>query len=143
MHKRWLIGAAVFALVAAALAYPLIATARDDVGFCLSCHIMEPQGQSYATSYHKEEATCSTCHTGSVVQKYTDGARHMWANLTGIHPDPIEIRSASREVVAANCAQCHNPSSLHSRTKQERNQNCLQCHKGHDPNSVHVNGFGK
>lgn len=140
MRWRWVIGAFLLVLIAGAFTYPMVATARDDVGFCLSCHVMAEQGKSYETSYHRNEATCSTCHTGSVTQKYADGARHLYANLTG-HPDPIQIREESRQVVAANCATCHNPTSLHSRTKQQKGQNCLECHKGHHPRSVHIYGL--
>jgi cytochrome c nitrite reductase small subunit len=145
---RWLmgiVGAVALVLLAGLFVYPLVATANDDVSFCLSCHVMKPMGESFATSYHRQrtEVTCSSCHVGSLVQKYTDGARHFWANLTGEYPDPIRIREESRQVVAANCAECHNPTSLHARTKQQKGQNCLDCHRGHDPRAVHVNGFGQ
>ena len=39
-------------------------------GFCRSCHIMEPYYQAWATSTHKDHATCVTCHyppTGSAL----------------------------------------------------------------------------
>jgi len=138
---RWVILAVFLVLIAGAAAYPLIATANNDVAFCLSCHAMEEQGKSYETSYHAKEATCSTCHTSTIAQKYQSGARHVWGLIVGY--DEIEIREESREVVAANCAACHAETSLHTRTKRERGQNCLECHKGHDPRAVHVNGFGQ
>ncbi|MFZ5817372.1 MAG: NapC/NirT family cytochrome c [Bacillota bacterium] len=141
MRWRWIVAGAVLVLAAGVLIYPLVATANDDVGFCLSCHVMNEQGKSYETSYHVKEATCSTCHTSDLAQKYASGARHVWANLTG-HEEPIKLREDSRWVVAGNCAACHNPTSLHSRTKQQKGENCLECHKGHDPKAVHVNGFG-
>lgn len=142
--RQMLMGLVLLALAAGAVAYPLVASARDDVGFCLSCHLMDGQGQSYETSYHRQrtEVTCSTCHTSSLAQKYQSGAWHLFANLTGVHPDEIELRESSRSVVAGNCAECHSPTSLHARTEFQKGPNCMECHKGHDPHSVHVNGFG-
>ncbi len=138
---RWVFAAIFGVLLAGAMAYPLIATANNDVAFCLSCHVMAEQGQTYETSYHREEATCSTCHTSTIVQKYQSGARHVWALVAG--HEEIAIREDSKAVVAANCAACHAETSLHARTKRDREQNCLECHKGHDPKAVHVNGFGQ
>lgn len=146
MRGRWIPLALVgLAQAVGALAYPLVATARDDVGFCLSCHVMDPQGKSFETSYHREktEATCSTCHASTIAQKYQSGARHLWAHLTGAHPDPVVLRADSRAVVAGNCATCHNPTSLHSRTEDQKGGDCLECHRGHDPKSVHAGGFGQ
>lgn len=139
--RRWRWILAGFGLLAAAglFALPLVATATDDVGFCLSCHVMADQGKSHATSFHRNEATCSDCHTGSLVQKYTDGARHLAANVAG-HTGPIALREASREVVAGQCFECHAALSLHARQKQDRNQNCLECHKGHDERPVILPG---
>lgn len=137
---RWLLAGFLVLIFGAAFAYPLVATANDDVGFCTTCHVMEGQGKSHAVSFHREAATCSDCHTGSIVQKYTDGARHLTANLTGSYPDTIHIRDASRAVVAGQCFECHAEKSLHARQKQQRGQNCTECHKGHDPRPVMLPG---
>jgi cytochrome c nitrite reductase small subunit len=134
------VGGFVALVLGAAFAYPLVATATDDVGFCLSCHVMADQGKTHATSYHRDVATCSDCHTGSLVQKYTDGVRHITANVTGRYPHPIEIREVTRDVVAGQCFSCHAKTSLHARQKEGRDQNCLQCHKGHDDRSVILPG---
>lgn len=137
---RWIVGGFVALVLVAAFTYPLVATANDDVGFCLSCHVMEDQGKTHATSFHREAATCSDCHTGSLVQKYTDGVRHITANLTGNFSHPIVIREATREVVAGQCFSCHGEKSLHARQKHARDANCLDCHKGHDERSVILPG---
>ncbi|HWI61694.1 MAG TPA: NapC/NirT family cytochrome c [Symbiobacteriaceae bacterium] len=137
---RWVLAGLAVLLVAAAFTYPLVATATDDVAFCTSCHVMEGQGQTHAVSFHREAATCSDCHTGSIVQKYTDGARHLYHNVTGTYPHPPAIRESSRDVVAAQCFECHADKSLHARQKQARGQNCTECHKGHDPRPVMLPG---
>jgi len=138
VRKRWgwIVASGVLIVVIAGLAYPLVATAHDDVGFCTTCHIMEKEGQTHATSRHKDVATCSQCHTGSLVQKYMDGARHVYANITGDHPNPIVIRDASKKVVDQNCYACHYQKSLHVRTKKERGASCVECHTGHDPRPI-------
>jgi cytochrome c nitrite reductase small subunit len=138
---RWIIGTVLLLLVGVAFAIPLVATANDDVGFCLSCHVMEDVGKSHATSFHRDVATCSDCHTGSLLQKYTDGARHVTANLTGAYPHPIALREVSKEVIAGQCAQCHAEKSLHVRTKQSKGQNCLECHSGHIPKPNNIQGL--
>lgn len=137
---RWVIGGILVVLLAAVMIYPLVATANDDVAFCTSCHVMEKEGHTFETSFHKraKDVTCSDCHTGSLVQKYTDGARHVMHNLTGDYPDPIVIRPATKEVVADQCYTCHQATSLHSRQKHEKGQNCLECHTGHEPRPFSV-----
>lgn len=137
---RLVLTASIVVLLGVAFAYPLVATATDDVGFCTTCHIMEKQGQTHAASFHRKVATCSDCHTGSLVQKYTDGVRHITANLTGAQPEQVHIRQSTRTVVAGQCAECHNPLSLHARTKQSKGQNCLDCHSGHDPRPIKLPG---
>lgn len=139
--RRWRLVLAAFGSLGltALLALPLVATATDDVQFCLSCHVMSDQGKSHATSFHRNEATCSDCHTGSLVQKYTDGARHVAANIAG-HTGPITLRESSRQVVADQCYSCHASLSLHARQKHDKNQNCLECHKGHDERAVILPG---
>lgn len=139
---RWLITGTLLLLLATLFTLPLVATAQDDVGFCLSCHVMADQGQSHATSFHftRAETTCSDCHTGSLVQKYADGARHVAAQVTGWHGE-VTLREAGRAVVAGQCAACHNPTSLHSRTKQKQDKNCLECHMGHNPRPIRLPGM--
>jgi cytochrome c nitrite reductase small subunit len=140
---RWFLGGFVFLVVAAAFTYPLVATATDDVAFCLSCHVMEDQGETHAASFHtmRHPVTCSDCHTGSLLQKYTDGVRHIAANVTGTDPDAIHIRESSREVVAGQCYECHAKLSLHARQKEAKAENCLDCHLGHDPRPVVLPGM--
>jgi cytochrome c nitrite reductase small subunit len=141
-RHQWVLLGTILVLMGAAFAYPLIATAHDDVGFCLSCHVMDREGQTFAASYHGQHkvATCSDCHTGSLVQKYMDGAHHVIANVTGDYPDPIKIHDDTRVVVAGQCFECHQQKSLHARQKQAKAQNCLDCHVGHDPRAVILPG---
>ncbi len=130
-------------LLAAAFIYPLVATARDDQAFCTNCHVMEEVGKTHTSSYHKNQVTCSECHTGSLVQKYTDGARHLYHNITGDYPTPITLRDSSKEVVAGQCIECHRALSSHARTKQSQGENCLDCHKGHTSRPYSIRGLAE
>lgn len=134
--------AAVVLVLGAAFVYPLVATARDDQAFCLSCHVMADAGQSHASSYHKQEVTCSDCHTGSLVQKYTDGARHLVHNVVGGYSEPIALRESSKAVVTNQCAGCHNALSPHSKLKQAQGESCLNCHAGHISRPYSIQGLG-
>ncbi|HEY3363692.1 MAG TPA: NapC/NirT family cytochrome c [Symbiobacteriaceae bacterium] len=144
MRWRWIVLSVGVLLVVAALSYPIVATATPerDVAFCLTCHVMAPQGEAFEASYHRthhQAATCSDCHTGSLVQKYQDGAHHVIANTLGHIPDPIVLKESSKEVVAGQCYKCHAQTSLHANTKHDKEQNCLECHSGHDPRSIQLN----
>lgn len=131
MRIRWIFGTLGLILVGLIIALPLGARATDSDAFCLSCHEMLTHGQSVAISVHRDVATCSDCHTGSLVQKYRDGARHLSGHLTGDYEHPIVLREGSKTVAANQCAECHRETSLHARTREERGRNCLDCHRGH------------
>lgn len=131
MRIRWTLGGLGLILVGLLLALPMGAKATESVTFCLSCHEMLSQGESIAISVHRDAATCSDCHSGSLVQKYIDGARHLSGHLTGNYEHPIVLREGSRTVASGQCAECHRATSLHARTREERGRNCLDCHRGH------------
>jgi cytochrome c-type protein NapC len=91
--------------------------------FCLSCHIMQPYGQSlkvddpsYLAASHfinrrvPTESACYTCHTdytmfGDVKAKF-GGLRHVWVWMTQDRQPPLALY------------------------KPYPNQNCLHCHQG-------------
>jgi nitrate/TMAO reductase-like tetraheme cytochrome c subunit len=91
--------------------------------FCLSCHIMEPYGQSlhvddpnYLAARHYQnhrvpaDSACYTCHTdygmyGDIKSKLR-GLRHVYIQYLGTAPNPIKL---------------YNPYN---------NRECLHCHEG-------------
>lgn len=144
----WLILGVVVVMAAAGFSYPIYATStpQKDVAFCLSCHVMARQGATYDTSFHhvrNNVASCSDCHTGSLYQKYRDGAHHLIANTLGQIPDQLALKESSKGVVAGQCYRCHAETSLHARTKHQKEENCLDCHKGHDPKAIDVTQLGQ
>lgn len=81
--------------------------------FCASCHVMEPQYESFQHSAHALAGnTCSDCHLphslgyGAVAKAYV-GAK----DLIGVirNHDPYEIHSTEwmRDVTHNNCLRCH------------------------------------
>lgn len=141
-RRIWLWAAMALVPAAVLLAAPVfLSAAVPEPGFCASCHVMEPVRASWATSLHKDAATCTTCHTpanpaGKLLAKYTDGARHVWAQAAGSIPDPIQLRAHSEKVVVSNCIVCHSEQSIHTRVKAQQGRSCLECHQGHSHASV-------
>jgi cytochrome c-type protein NapC len=103
--------------------------------FCLSCHVMEPfgdslSGEGLAASHYQNnrvprEQACYSCHTdytmyGGLRAKWR-GLRHVWVNYLGSLPDPADI-------------ELYVP---------YRNRECLHCHRGaRSFEEVAIHSFG-
>lgn len=117
--------------------------------FCLSCHVMEPYGESLLTadeSYLPAEHfqnrrvdrkyACFECHTqytifGGVAAKL-DGLRHAWIYYSGQTPDVIQPFKAFHN---RECLYCHTGSrryeQLHEDDRDALRNNeasCMECH---------------
>ena len=117
--------------------------------FCLSCHVMEPYGESlliadkgFLPAGHFQNRrvdrkyACFQCHTqytlfGDMKAKMT-GLRHMLVYYSGRTPDEIELYSPFRN---RECLHCHIGSrefeDLHQYDKTQLVSNevsCMQCH---------------
>jgi nitrate/TMAO reductase-like tetraheme cytochrome c subunit len=130
--------------------------------FCLSCHIMEPYGQSLqiddpsfvpATHYQNHlvstEQTCFTCHTTYTMfgdyQAKLRGLRHLYVQYLGTRPKPEDIKLYvpfnNRE-----CLHCHagmrkfEEATQHRRTPEMLGQmrtNQLSCTKSDCHEFIH------
>jgi nitrate/TMAO reductase-like tetraheme cytochrome c subunit len=127
-------------------------------GFCLSCHVMEPYGESlkidgaahlpavhYQNNLVNREDACYTCHTtytmfGDIRAKLA-GMKHVYVYYLGNVPEKIELyaKYSNRE-----CLHCHagarsfEDSDFHNdkelRAEMESDvTSCLDCHE-----SVHA-----
>ena len=119
--------------------------------FCLSCHVMEPYGESLfiddtefvpANHYQNHrvpaETACYTCHTsytmfGDMKAKLA-GLKHVWVYYTGQTPEKIELYAPYQN---RECLSCHGgarsfeESVLHMDIRAELASNemsCLDCH---------------
>ena len=117
--------------------------------FCMSCHVMEPYGQSllvddpeavpaqhFQNRRVDRDKACFTCHTSYTMfgdmKAKMNGLRHLLVYYTGQTPDKIELYSpfSNRE-----CLYCHvssrNFEELHQYDMTELVSNevgCMECH---------------
>ena len=119
--------------------------------FCLSCHVMEPYGESlnvddrsYLPASHFQnnrvspEVACFTCHTqytmfGGAKAKFR-GLKHLFVNYLGKIPETIELYSPYEN---RECLHCHDGArtfeeqgihvAMLADIKEDR-ISCLDCH---------------
>lgn len=124
--------------------------------FCLSCHVMEPYGESlhiddseYVAAMHFQnnliprDRACFTCHTtytmyGDLRAKL-QGLQHVWVYYLGTVPDELELYQPYNN---RECLNCHRggrrfeEDELHLEVRGELESNetsCLECHESiHD-----------
>ncbi len=119
--------------------------------FCLSCHVMEPYGESlmidaeeYVPAAHFQNSliprdqVCFTCHTtytmyGDLRAKL-QGLQHVYVYYLGTVPEKIELYQPYNN---RECLNCHNDgrrfeeNELHIEVRAELASNetsCLECH---------------
>lgn len=120
---RWLFFAGAFLIPLAAGLYGTTRAMHTatQTKFCLSCHEMEPYGQSlmidddevipavhYQNHLVPTDAACYTCHRDyamfGTIKTKLNGLHHMYAHyLTGV-PDSIALYKPYKN---ANCLSCH------------------------------------
>ncbi len=118
--------------------------ATDDPAACVNCHIMTPYYQSWQHSSHGPWTSCNDCHVphDSEVSKYAfkamDGLYHAAVFTFKAEPQVIRPRTASSNVIMANCIRCHTQlntefvnSGMISFKEAEQGQGkaCWDCHR--------------
>ena len=90
-------------------------------GFCLSCHVMEPYGQSLLVDSEEQlpanhfqnrridrNQACYTCHTSYAmfgdVQAKIAGVKHLFVNFLGTIPEPLTLYQLYQN---RECLHCH------------------------------------
>ena len=115
---RWLVALAIaLGLAAGVGAYTFryaegLSYFSTDPRACANCHIMQSQYDSWIKSSHHSAATCIDCHLPhSFIPKYLakaeNGYRHSKEFTTQTFPEPIFVRARGREILQANCVDCH------------------------------------
>lgn len=103
----------------------------DRPEYCLNCHVMEQQYESWFHSAHRSGATCGDCHVphqnlaAKLVGKGTDGLRDVFYFYTNQVPDPIRLSDRGGKIVRENCLRCHG--NLMEKVHEDRN--CWECHR--------------
>jgi nitrate/TMAO reductase-like tetraheme cytochrome c subunit len=125
--------------------------ASKSTEFCLSCHVMEPYGESltvddtdhlpaahFQNSRVPRDHACYSCHTtytlyGDAAAKWK-GMRHLWVNYFGTIPAKVELYEPFKN---RECLHCHDgartfeENEFHAESRQEIASNetsCLECH---------------
>lgn len=119
--------------------------------FCLSCHVMEPYGESlwvddtdYLPAAHFQnkrvdrDHACYTCHTTYTMfggfNSKMQGMKHLWVNYVGPIPEQISLYEPFKN---RECLHCHGGSRIfeeketHTEFRAELESNetsCLDCH---------------
>lgn len=120
--------------------------------FCLSCHVMEPYGESlyleereYLPAVHFQNAlvprdrACYTCHTqytmyGDLNAKLA-GIQHLWVNYFGTPDEPITLYQPYENRECLHChggARSYEEAEFHEGMEGELasgETSCLECHE--------------
>jgi cytochrome c-type protein NapC len=141
----------VLPLVASAMGLSAHLDHSKSTEFCLSCHVMEPYGQSlkvddpaWIPAHHFQnnlvprDHACFTCHTNYTMfgdaQAKLRGLRHVYVYYLGKIPEKIELYEPYNN---RECLHCHNGSrafeenDIHKEIRADLASgqvSCLECH---------------
>jgi len=107
----------------------------DDPKACANCHVMGEAWDGWQKSAHHGRATCNDCHLPRawlprIAAKAENGYRHSRAFTFQDYLEPLRIRPRNREILNANCRECHRdlvegiPSG-----GEEEPLDCARCHR--------------
>lgn len=118
------LGAVLVLLAAVGMQY------SDSRPFCSTCHVMKEAALTHSLSPHADLA-CNECHAphnlaAKLPFKAQEGIRDFVANLQGKEA-PLLARTATRDVVNANCRACHGVANTNVMMAKPY---CVDCHKG-------------
>jgi len=105
--------------------------------YCINCHVMNEQYDSWLRSGHRHTAVCVDCHLPhSGIQKWVSkadqGFRHSLAFTLQNFKEPIEITPRDRDIVLQNCLRCHSQfvhAMYASPIPNGEKADCLHCHQ--------------
>jgi len=104
----------------------------DRPEFCISCHVMEKEYESWFHSAHHMQAKCGDCHVPQqnlavkLAGKGIDGTWDFYRFHTNQVPDPIRISERGSKTVRENCLRCH--SNMMEKVNHD-SRNCWECHR--------------
>jgi cytochrome c nitrite reductase small subunit len=99
--------------------------------FCGSCHILQPEYETWFHSGAHQSIKCVDCHLPNdnlphhLWAKALEGVGDVVAFDTGRISEPLKLSKSGAQVVMANCRRCHG--ELVSRINEDRN--CWECHR--------------
>ncbi len=120
----------------------------DGTEFCGSCHVMQPQVDTYTHSAHKINATCGDCHVPhSLVRGAFNKAWTGTIDMIGVirNKDPYEIKASdhAKDIIQENCVRCHEGLlNQIGDTMTDGGKYCFDCHRN-TPHGVKPNMTAK
>jgi cytochrome c nitrite reductase small subunit len=132
-YGRWYFIAAaavLFASMALAVPYYMVKTGTPE--YCVTCHVMETEYESWFYSGAHKQISCIDCHlpndnfVNHYLWKGLDGMKDVIYFYTGLVPDLIHPSSHAKKTIKVNCRRCHE--EMVSRIGTEDMQ-CWDCHR--------------
>lgn len=113
---------------------PRYAETINRPAFCRSCHVMEPQYQSYVRGTHRNVVeSCNDCHlpNNSFVRHWVAdafvGTRDLVKWNLNLVPAYVEAKPRSQRWIQENCVRCHG--ELNSHIELAEGVSCWDCHR--------------
>ena len=133
----------IIAIVVAALAMGYFAFITDAASYggsapetCANCHVMDSHYESWYHGAHENLAKCTDCHLPHdnfavyYAEKGRQGAKDVYAFVTGDIPLAIRASDKTKGIVQENCVHCHED-SVESIVMgaQPFDRYCWDCHR--------------
>ncbi|MEW6408627.1 MAG: cytochrome c nitrite reductase small subunit [Nitrospirota bacterium] len=110
---------------------PKLMAKTDEPDFCVKCHVMESQYESWIHAGAHRRKKCVDCHLPHENKGiyYLEKARY-WLKTglvfySGRVPEEIKVSSRGRKVLQTNCVRCHDITLLPADTERR----CWDCHR--------------
>jgi cytochrome c nitrite reductase small subunit len=110
---------------------PKLLAKSESPDFCVSCHVMESEYESWIHTGAHRRKMCVDCH----LPNGNAGVHYLWKSIDGLKdvlffysgraPEHIRITAHGTQVLQANCIRCHE--QLVSGMDHERQ--CWSCHR--------------
>lgn len=130
------VAAAVVALGYFAFVTDAAAYAGSDPETCANCHNMDSQYEDFYHGAHKGVAVCVDCHLPHdnlavyYAEKGRQGAKDVFAFVSGNIPVKIRATDTTRGIIQANCIRCHESAAeTVVMGDQPFDRYCWDCHR--------------
>lgn len=121
----------VISIVAIGLFLPEVIEYSESPRFCVKCHSMKDQYDSWEHSLHKN-FKCIDCHLPNdnfinhYIWKGIDGTKDLVSETLGLKEWwKIHLSEHGKKVLQSNCIRCHEGLVSHI----DKKRNCIDCHK--------------
>ncbi|MBK9210376.1 MAG: cytochrome c nitrite reductase small subunit [Anaerolineales bacterium] len=130
------IAAAIFALGYFAFVTDAASYGGSAPETCANCHVMDSQYENWYHGAHEGFAQCTDCHLPHdnfavyYAEKGRQGAKDVFAFVTGDIPVQIRASEKTKEIIQANCVHCHESAAeTVVMGAQPFDRYCWDCHR--------------